>query len=238
MKRVKDFVFKKFRIVQTNSTHKVGTDGVLLGAWADVVNAQTILDIGTGSGVIALMLAQRNATATIDALEIQKADAMQAEENFRSSPWSDRLTIYHQALQEFKTQKQYDLIVTNPPFFINSFLPPNNNRTLVRHTAELSFDALLDTVVKLLKPDGQLSLILPVAEGKFFIDAASARSLYLKRLCEFKSREHKPVERLLMEFGYAQQETLQEQLTLYAESSGEDWSVAYKMLTREFYLKI
>ncbi len=238
MKRVKDFVFKKFRVVQSNSTHKVGTDGVLLGAWADAGQAETILDIGTGSGVIALMMAQRTATAKIDALEIQRGDAMQADENFRSSPWSDRLTLYHQSLQEFKASKQYDLIITNPPFFINSSLPPGSNRAVVRHHGELSFDTLLDATIRLLKPEGRLALILPAAEGKLFTVAATARSLHLKRLCEFKSREHKPVERLLMEFSHAEQLPMLEQLTLYAAPSGEEWSEPYKMLTREFYLKI
>lgn len=238
MKPVRDFVFKNFRVVQTNSTHKVGTDGVLLGAWIDISAAETILDIGTGSGVIALMMAQRSATAQIDAIEIQENDATQAHENFRISPWSQRLTLHHCSLQEFKPLHQFDLIVSNPPFFVNSYLPPVAKRSIVRHTGELTFETLIDCVCQLLKPEGRFALILPVKEGEAFVTSAVAKSLHPQRICKFKSRDQKPVERLLIEFSFTRQECIHEQLTLYAHASGEEWSDAYKSLTRGFYLKI
>jgi tRNA1Val (adenine37-N6)-methyltransferase len=238
VKKVRDFIFKKFTISQEKSTHKVGTDGVLLGAWVRVDNAKRILDIGTGSGVIALMLAQRAADAAVDALEIQENDVAQAGINFQLSPWPDRLKVCHIPLQQYASEKKYDLIVSNPPFFINSTLPPTSQRAIVRHSETLSFEVLLSGVHSLLSPDGIFGIILPVVEGRNFIRSANETGLHLQRICAFKSRAQKPDERLLMEFGFKDEALSSEQLVLHKADVGDEWSEDYKALTRDFYLKI
>lgn len=237
MKKPKDFLFKQFRIVQTDATHKVGTDGVLLGAWVNVSGSKVILDVGTGSGLIALMIAQRtDETVIIDGIDIQQVDAAQAKENVLSSPWSGKVHIYHASLQSFVPEKKYDLIVSNPPFFINSYKPPKNNRSTVRHTETLPFTDLIAFSKKNLSAIGRLAVILPTAEAERFSTIAQAHGLYLSRKCEFRSRTHKPVERWLMEFSFEQRAQDNESLTLHG--SGEEWSDDYKALTKDFYIKI
>ena len=237
MKPTPDFVFKKFTVIQSKSSHKVGTDGVLVGAWADVTGCQSILDVGTGSGLIALMIAQRTASSVlIDAVEIQQPDVIQAKENVLKSPWANRIQIHHASLQSFSPKQQYDLIISNPPFFRNSFKPTNDSRITVRHTESLTFEDLITGAKRLLKPEGRLSIILPVSEAKLFISQAGLSSLYLNRKCEVKSRTHKPVERYLLEFSFQVQVPDEESLVLNDDHN--IWSEAYQELTRDFYLKI
>ena len=238
MRKAGDFIFKQFKVSQQKSTHKVGTDGVLLGAWVRLEQAKTILDVGTGTGVIALMLAQRSMTAVTDALEIQQDDANQAKENFLSSPWPSRLRAIHQSLQQFSPAIKYDLIVSNPPYFQNSYLPPSENRTIVRHTGALPFDDLLAHSVRLLSDLGRCAFIRPPVEGDKVIAAARQHGLFLSRMCEFRSRATKPVERVLMEFGFAEKAISTESLVLYAHERGEEWSEDYKAITKDFYLRI
>jgi tRNA1Val (adenine37-N6)-methyltransferase len=238
MKKVKDFVFKQFKVSQDHSTHKVGTDGVLLGAWVNIRGSKRILDIGTGSGVIALMLAQRNKDAIVDALEIQETDARQAETNFLGSPWPSRLKCIHKPVQQFVADLPYDLIVSNPPYFSNSFHPPTEKRVTVRHTTSLPFDDLLSNVTRLLSRSATCGFILPAAEANIFIDQAKAYQLFLVRKCDFRSRSFKAVERVLMELSFEEQPLMVESLVLYAEDTGEEWSDDYKRLTRDFYLRI
>jgi tRNA1Val (adenine37-N6)-methyltransferase len=240
MKKVRDFRFKQFTVSQDESTHKVGTDGVLLGAWVDVSECENILDVGTGSGVIALMLAQRTAeNVVIHAVEIQPQDSRQARKNFEASPWNERLTLHETSVQGFSPANHFDLIVSNPPYFIDSWLPPSDSRTTVRHTTHLSFEDLLKSVVRLLNPaKGKFAVILPFSEAQRFIKLAELSHLFPVRECAFKSRGHKPVERLLLEFSFGKKLKLIEELTLYRDNEGEEWSNEYKELTRQFYLKI
>jgi tRNA1Val (adenine37-N6)-methyltransferase len=237
MKGSADFRFKQFTIKQSRSTHKVGTDGVLLGAWSDIQGADRILDIGTGTGLIALMLAQRTPqTVLIDAVEIDKDDAQQARENVQNSPWPSKINVLHNPVQEFNPDYRYDLIVTNPPYFINSWLPPEKKRGQARHTQELSFEDLLLSVKRLLKKSGKLSIILPLQEGMQFIQQAHFHQLYCIRQLAFRSRSQKPVERLLLEFGENPQSIQKEELILHGDR--DTWSEEYQDLTRNFYLKI
>jgi tRNA1Val (adenine37-N6)-methyltransferase len=237
MKTSSDFHFKQFIIEQDRCTHKVGTDGVLLGAWANINGAKTILDIGTGTGMIALMLAQRTSSdVQIDAIEIEKEDAEQASSNIDRSPWKDRIKVHQLPVQSFLPDKQYDLIVSNPPYFINSQLPPTERRTQARHTLSLSYHELLYGVKKLMQAHGTFAVILPFIEGSQFIDLAKDFKLNCIRKMSFKTREQKPIERLLLEFSYRVTPCENSEMLLY--QNGLQWSEDYQNLTRSFYLKL
>lgn len=235
MKKIRDFHFKEFSVAHQQSIHKVGTDGVLLGAWAPVSGVRNVLDVGTGTGIIALMIAQRTSDdVSIDAIEMLEASAGEALENFERSPWKNKLHVYHTSFQNYRPEKKYELIVSNPPFFVNSFLPPDAKRSQVRHTGDLDFRELLEGVRQLLQPAGTLSVILPYTEGKNFRKAATGFGLFCVRECSFRSRPEKPVERLLMSFGPAPAPCSYDQLTLYDDSG--QVTAAYSNLTNAFYL--
>jgi tRNA1Val (adenine37-N6)-methyltransferase len=236
MKRREDFHFKQFSIAHDRSTHKIGTDGVLLGAWVGLENAMRILDIGTGTGVIALMIAQRTSEdVTIDAIEIDEEDAVQAMQNVKRSPWPEKVKVIHSSVQKFTPPNKYDLIVSNPPYFLNSWLPPDGKRSQARHTHELSFEELLHFASQWLTDDGTLAVILPYQEGLQFMALAQNYNLYPCKQLHFRSRQNKPVERLLTELKKHKQELIMEELVLHGE--GEQWSDEYRKLTRDFYLK-
>jgi len=236
-RKTKDiFRFKQFSVKHDRCAHKVGTDGVLLGAWADVSHANRILDAGTGSGVIALMMAQRSSQQIhIDAIDISEEDVKQARENVAGSPWPNKISVEHFALQQFESDP-YDLIVSNPPFFIDSAKPPAEERTRARHTESLPPEELLTHSARLLSPGGKLCIILPVTEGQNLITIAERIGWHCTRLCEFRARHNKPVERLLFQLEQQNQETQKESLILYERD--EEWTTDYKNLTRDFYLKL
>ena len=216
---------------------KVGTDAVLLGGWVNVSGAKRILDIGTGCGIIALMIAQRaNEPTTIDAIESEEADATQATKNFLNSRWANRVKVFHQPLQEFKNTESYDLIVSNPPYFTNSQLPPTAHRAKARHTHSLNYQELLKYSVGMLTKKGRLAVVLPVEEGNQFVFLAKDHGLFCVRQLAFYSRKEKPQERWLFEFSAEEKSVIQEMLVLHGE--GESWSGEYKRLTKEFYLKL
>ncbi|MBN8577548.1 MAG: methyltransferase [Cytophagales bacterium] len=235
MRDKKTFRFKQFNIHHHRATMKVGTDGVILGAWATTDKATRILDIGTGTGLIALMLAQRTLpTVHIDAIEISADDCAVAYENVKQSPWPEKVNVHHVALQEYFS-KPYDLIVSNPPFFINSYKPPTEKRTQARHSEMLSQQDLLFHSKRLLSPTGKLCVVLPETEANQLIGISTPMGWYCTRLCRFRARSEKPVERLFMEFSLEEQPTEQHELVLYRQ--GAEWTEEYKMLTGEFYLQ-
>jgi tRNA1Val (adenine37-N6)-methyltransferase len=239
MRSKSHFHFKKFSVSHERSTMKVGTDAVLLGAWASVGNAKRILDIGTGNGTIALMLAQRsNDQAEINAVEIERTDALQAEENFNQSPWKHKIHMHHSSIQNFYPDKKYDLIVSNPPYFINSQSPPDEKRYHARHTVKLNHNDLTTAVVRLLEDDGKFNVVLPYEEGIQFIELAETKMLYCSRRFCFRTRAEKRVERLLIEFQRQPQTTETGEILLYKDKSGELWDNSYINLTKEFYLKL
>ena len=229
------FHFKQFSIRQDRVTMKVGTDGVLLGAWVTVPDAGAILDIGTGSGVIAIMLAQRtNESVKIDAVEIVPQDAEQARENVASAPWKQRIAVHTMSIQQYQPATKYDLIVCNPPYFINSLTPPDPGRKTARHASSLTQNDLLLAAKSLLTTHGRLSVILPYTEGNLFMHLAASSDLHCIRQAQFKTRKNKPVERLLLEFSFVNQPLATEEIVLYEER--EEYTAQYRHLTGAFYL--
>ena len=159
MTRENTFRFKQFAVLNDKTAMKVGTDGVLLGAWCDVCEAKSVLDVGTGCGLIALMIAQRNADCNIDCIDIDEGAIEEARINADNSPWSDRIHPFMSDFKQFICDKKYDLIVSNPPFFNNGVLAPDKSRQNARHTVELSFEQLIHKAISLLSDKGKLCLI-------------------------------------------------------------------------------
>lgn len=233
------FRFKQFAVAQDRCTMKVGTDGVLLGAWAGSPGAQNILDIGTGTGLIALMLAQRCPLAQVDAVEIDPAAAAQAAENAAQSPWADRLRIVSAAIQDFaaNTSPRYDLIVSNPPFFSGGTLSDKDNRSNVRHTIKLSHKDLLSVARNMLVPDGHFCVVLPYLEGLRFRELAAAYHLYATRITHVRPTAQKNVARLLLQFEHQQNDCMEDELVIQAGGRNE-WTEDYMALTGGFYLNM
>ncbi|MBN2164892.1 MAG: methyltransferase [Marinilabiliaceae bacterium] len=233
------FRFKQFTINQEGAYMKVGTDGVLLGAWCKSNNAKTILDIGTGTGLLSLMLAQRNSYAIIDAVEIEPQAAKQAQENFDNSSWSSRLRLFNCSVQDYKqiTDIKYDLIVCNPPFFVNSMKADSIERTLARHTDELTFKELSDAVNELLNNEGLFSVILPSETENEMRDLMYRYGFSLVRKVNVIPVPGKLPKRVLLEFSKIYNECEFSELII-EEFGRHKYSEAYKTLTRDFYLSI
>ena len=230
------FQFKQFRIIQEKAAMRVGTDGVLLGAWANTKGAKTILDIGAGTGLIALMLAQRS-DAEITAIEIEQRAAEEAASNAGNSPWSNRINIIHDSFQNFagSYSKTFDLIVSNPPFFIDGKRPNNINLSVARHSDKLSLHDLIKGSEKLLGTNGRLALVLPVSTAEICVQLAEKYGFHLLRRTEVKPAEGKSTNRHLMEFSKINY-GLQKNSVAIRNAANEDFTEEYKQLTRDFYL--
>ena len=231
------FQFKQFRVEDDCSSMKVGTDAVLIGAWTYVGNVENILEIGTGSGIISLMLVQRS-DAKITAIDIDKNSVTQATRNFNKSPWSKRLKAFHFSLNNFKKgqSEKYDLIVSNPPFFIDSLKSPNKNKTLSKHTDTLSYSDLILGLVHFLSPQGRACIILPFTESKSFINHARIENLFLNKQLFIKPKKDKPANRVLMEFSF--NKTSLEENEIYLREADNSFSVDYKNLCKDYYLNL
>lgn len=238
-KKAVPFHFKQFSIAQDRCSMKVGTDGVLLGAWADVSGTSAILDIGTGTGLIAIMLAQRTENALIDAVEINESACRQAIENMSVSPWANRLKAIPEAIQQFakNTSKQYDLIVSNPPFFSGGTFSDVEDRNIVRHTVKLPNGDLLAAVRSLLTENGKFCVILPTLEGLRFQERAQNYRLFCTKTLEIKPKHDKTVERVLLQFEKKPQTLEKSELVIQFEERN-DWTEDYIALTGDFYLKM
>lgn len=229
------FRFKKFVICDDGASMKLGTDAVLLGAWASITGANKILDIGAGCGIIAIMLAQRTPDNTlIDAIELLEPDARQAALNVSQSPWPGKVNLIHADIKAFDPGFHYDVIVSNPPYFTKSLLPPAQGRRIARHDGSLDSDELLRSVIRLIAPAGKFNVILPAAEAIAFASKAKGVNLNLHRHTKFFTRLSKPQERSLMEFGFTDTHCTEDALTLYEEK--EQTSIGYQQLTGDFYL--
>lgn len=230
------FKFKQFIITQEKSAMKVGTDGILLGAWSNPDNCMQILDIGTGTGLLALMLAQR-CEAKITAIEIEEMAALEAKQNVFNSPWKNQVVVHNNSFQNFaeNCSTKFELIVSNPPFFNNAIKATSKNRTIARHTDSLSFTELIAGVAKLLSKKGKFALILPYESAMYFEELALNEGLFLIRTTEIKPDAKKQPNRILMEFGKTESKLIKDCLTIYTES-GPEYSESFKTLTKEFYL--
>lgn len=231
------FRFKQFSIAHNQSIFKVGTDGVLLGAWANIGGAKTIIDIGTGSGLIAIMCAQRNNNAQIIGVEVDENSANQAKENASVSPWINRIKIANQSIQDFTKSNtiKFDHLISNPPYFIDGTISSNQAKAQTRHTNLLPFNDLVKATKQLLQASGKASFILPVEEAKIFTYQCTEHQLYLNRLCEVRPLINKKVERWLMEFSFCK--TSIEKTELIIQHQGRNnYTDDYKKLTGDFYL--
>ncbi|MDR1610320.1 MAG: methyltransferase [Candidatus Symbiothrix sp.] len=227
------FQFKQFTVYHDLCAMKVGTDGVLLGAWADCTQAKTALDIGTGSGLIALMLAQRSG-APIHAIDIDENACEQAKINFENSPFSSLLIVEKAAFQHWETSLRFDLIVSNPPYFSDSLKSPNAQRNFARHNDSLFFADLIGKSLSLMNPGGKLAVILPFDGFGDFHTLALENRLFLCRKTLVSSLPHKPVKRVLLE--YSNQEADYKENILLIEQSPKIYSEEYIALTKDFYL--
>lgn len=230
------FTFKQFTVYHDRCAMKVGTDGVLLGAWTDVSNARRILDIGTGTGLIALMVAQRTAEAQITAIDIDTEAVNQARENVLSSPWKNRVGVMLQDVCTYTSDTGFDTIVSNPPYFIDSLKCPDSQRTTARHTDTLDAYRLLEKVADLLTPDGRFSLILPTDQTDELLRIAETQGLYPSRWTQVITRPGLPPKRSLVEFRKTHQNYSVKELVV--ELDRHVYSEEYIALTREFYLKL
>lgn len=216
---------------------KVGTDGTLLGAWADVPAQGRILDIGTGTGLIAIMAAQRSSEAHITAIDIDEDCISQARENVKATQWSKRIEVLHTSLQEFSAAEPFDVIISNPPYFVDSLLSPDAARSTARHTETLPFDDLSQGVQRLLAPDGHFALILPPPEMERFLSVSRGR-LFLTRRCEVWTTPASGARRIMAQLSLQPPITPPQSEKLIIEDHGpQGYSEEYRSLTRDFYLK-
>jgi tRNA1Val (adenine37-N6)-methyltransferase len=232
------FEFKQFKIIQEKAAMKVNTDGVLLGSWTNTDGAGTVLDVGAGTGLISLMIAQRT-NAIITGIEIEKNAADEALQNVQNSKWSNRVFIQNISFQDFVkiTQNKFDLIISNPPFFSNGIKNTNPHLSMARHNHLLPFAHIAAGAKRLLNENGKLSLILPFDQSKEFIEKASQNKLFLTRLTEVKPFPGKEPNRCLMEFMHEKQVLQKMQISVF-DGPLNDYSEEFKALVSEFYLKL
>lgn len=234
------FSFKQFLVKQDQCAMKIGTDGVLLGAWTPIENNPfSILDIGTGTGIIALMLAQRSSAQQIDALEIDENAYEQSVDNFESSPWSDRLFCYHAALDEFveEPEDEYDLIISNPPFYTDHYKSDNEQRDLARFADAMPFEDLVEAADLLLSENGIFAVIIPFKEEENFLALAKEFELYPLKITRVKGTPTTEIKRSLLAFS-RNENAVNTTDELVIETARHIYTPEYIALTKDFYLKM
>ena len=235
------FSFKQFTVNQDRCAMKIGTDGVLLGAWCPIDNHPfSVLDIGAGTGIISLMIAQRSKAEQIDAIEIDENAFEQCVENFENSPWNDRLYCYHAALDEFVEEmedEEYDLIISNPPFYFENYKSDNNSRDLARFQDALPFEELVEAAQLLLSENGIFAVIIPFKEEEKFIDLCAEAKLYPVKVTRVKGTPTAEIKRSLLAFSLSKKEKIVTDL-LIIETSRHQYTKEYIALCQDFYLKM
>lgn len=230
------FQFRQFRVRQQRCAMKVGTDGTLLGAWAQMPMARgRILDIGTGTGLIALMMAQRFPDASVVGIDIDSEAVAQAQENVEESPFAQRITIRQADVLQFDDEGKFDAIVCNPPYFVNALTCPDQQRTTARHTVSLSYEGLMQRVARLLTTEGLFSVVIPVDSRSALETAAYLNGLFLSRVCMVKTTPRKAPKRCMIEFvkHIKNEIDIEDGIIEEAPCVRSDW---YQRLTAEFYL--
>jgi tRNA1Val (adenine37-N6)-methyltransferase len=230
------FKFKKFNIQQTHAAMKIGTDGVLLGAWANATSPTNILDIGAGTGVIGLMLAQRFSSAKITAIEPDSDACIDAYYNFITSPFSSRLTLLKSQIQTYNSEIKFDLIVSNPPYFSNDLRSPTELRNSARHSITLDFHELLKSVHRLLHFQGSFNVVIPSMRAQELQSIALTHGLFLNQQVNIQGNNTANVKRCLQAYSF--QETELNTNTLVIEKNRHDYTDDYINLTKEFYLNM
>ena len=235
----KPFKFKQFTVKQDRCAMKIGTDGVLLGAWTSVKhNPFSVLDIGSGTGILSLMIAQRSHAEQIEAIEIDDDAYEQCSENFENSPWNDRLFCYHASLLEFVEEvgDSFDLIVCNPPFYSEDYKTENKSRDLARFNDAMPFKHIIYAVAHLLAEDGLFSIVIPRKEEDDFVALANTIGLFPQRILHVKGNPDTEVKRSLIELSYTENEV--EISELIIETERHNYTKDYINLTKDFYLKM
>jgi tRNA1Val (adenine37-N6)-methyltransferase len=230
------FQFKQFAIQHNKCAMKVGTDGVLLGAWADAAHAARILDIGTGTGLLALMLAQRQPTATIDAIEIEENACRQAAENVVASRWHTNISVFHTSLQAFEPSGTYDLIVSNPLYFSQSLKNPDVSKQTARHNDTLLPEELTQHAKRLLHANGRIAVIYPLQEARVFLSAAQKIGFYCRRITRVIPAIGGTAKRMLVELSTAPCLLTENELCIET-TQRHVYTNEYISLTKDFYLK-
>ena len=233
------FTFKQFFVEQDRCAMKVGTDSVLLGAWCPVTNnPKSILDIGAGTGVLSLMMAQRTDAPQIDAIEIDEQAYEQCVSNFENSKWNDRLFCYHASLEEFmdEPEDEYDLIIANPPFYSDDYKSNDSQRNLARFQEAMPFEDLVDAASLLLSENGVFAIIIPFKEEEHFLNLCADSSLYPIKITRVRGSFTTPIIRSLLAFMRYEMPTLNAD-ELVIEQNRHDYTNDYKNLTKDFYLK-
>ncbi|MBQ6939777.1 MAG: methyltransferase [Alistipes sp.] len=231
------FEFKQFSVDDEQCAMKVGTDGVLLGAWVDVAESKHILDIGTGSGLIALMVAQRSVEAKVLGIDIDANAVCQARSNFAKSPWSERLTAEQCDVRELYTEQLYDHIVSNPPYFVETTESPNESRATARHATHLKFADIIAVAERLLADGGGLSVILPTDVAAMFRREAFER-LWLVRQMDISTKEGEAPRRTMMEFRRVSEPVMPKITTLTIRHKDSTYTDEYRRLAEDFYISL
>lgn len=229
------FRFKQFDVIQDKCAMKVNTDGVLLAAWAQVNSAKTILDIGTGTGVLALMMAQKNPEAIIDAIDIDEDAFLQAKENFTNSKWSERLNAYHCSLQDFSPGRKYDAIISNPPYFIDDLKTDNSQKNIAKHSVALSYAELINGINFLLNKNGSGFIAIPAFNFSLLMKEAEKHQLFISNKTDVVSISGKAAYLSLIELSH--KETMLKESTLTISNPDNSFTSEYIALTKDFYLK-
>ncbi len=233
------FQFKQFSVNQDKCAMKIGTDGVLLGAWTPLINnPYNVLDIGAGTGILSLMLAQRSNAAQIDAIEIDEDAYEQCVENFEASPWGDTLFCFHAGLDEFvdEPEDEYDLFISNPPFYTDDYKSDNTSRDLARFEDALPFEELIEAAALLLSDNGIFSVIIPYKEEERFIAMCKELDLFPLKITRVKGTPTSEIKRSLLAFCRIEQTPLIDELVI--EISRHNYTSEYIELTKDFYLKM
>ena len=233
--RTKSFAFKQFKVNSGRVGMPVSTDGVLLGAWSDISQSKKILDIGTGTGLLALMCAQRNHNCFIDAIEIDAQACLIAKSNFLASPWHTRICLLSGDVSTFLFKHKYDTVICNPPYFNSGETAQIKARAIARHTLTLEHEVLLKKTLNLITEDGKACFVLPEAEGRTFIKQAESLGWYLTRLCEVRPTDKKSTNRLLIQLTPYEVELTCQKIIIQKNNAYTEDFIA---LTKDFYLKM